>query len=171
MRPIDLKAIPLFSGLSQEELGRLNIIFTPFSLPQDEVVIREGESGDEMYILIKGRVRITRQMLLEGCHLAVPGLESSRKVLATLDGRSFPMFGEVALLDNDIRSATVTTLEPCTFLKTNREQFFRLVAQDPALGCLLLTALGRKLANLLRRNNSELIKVTTALALTLSRQG
>jgi CRP-like cAMP-binding protein len=107
-------------------------------------------------------------MILEGLHLPLEEVRNPRKVLATVDGSHCPVFGEMALLDEDTRSATVETLEDSRFLKTGRNDFFELVGREPAVGCKLLTVLGRRLAANVRRSNAELIKLTTALALALS---
>jgi CRP-like cAMP-binding protein len=110
-------------------------------------------------------------MLLSEVAIPIPGLQNSRKVLATLESDRFPFFGEMALLDKDVRSASVETLEPAQFLKTNRDAFFALTTSHPRIGVLLLTNLGRLLAQNVRKGNREQIKLTTALALALSRHG
>ncbi len=162
--------ISLFAGLTAEEIETIKPIFSTIETPAREYVLREGESGDAMYILIKGRVRITKAMIVKGMSLPIVELEDPRKVLATLDEASFPIFGEMALLDKDVRSASVETLVPCTFFMTTQERFFELIEKQPRLGCHLLVALGRRLTGNIRRSNKELIKLTTALALALSQQ-
>jgi CRP-like cAMP-binding protein len=168
---IDWIGIPLFSGLSPEDLDIVRALFKPVSFDKNKVVIAEGSEGDEMFILVKGRVKVTKSMLLSEVAIPIPGLQNSRKVLATLESDRFPFFGEMALLDKDVRSASVETLEPAQFLKTNRDAFFALTTSHPRIGVLLLTNLGRLLAQNVRKGNREQIKLTTALALALSRHG
>ncbi len=75
------------------------------------------------------------------------------------------MFGEIALIDRDTRSATIHVLDDADFLVTDREKFFQFVEQEPDLGAQLLMAIAKRMAGTVRKGNSELIKVSTALAL------
>ncbi|MBF0480218.1 MAG: cyclic nucleotide-binding domain-containing protein [Desulfovibrionaceae bacterium] len=162
--------IALFAGLGAEEIERIEPIFERQRFAAGKQVIGEGEPGEEMFILIAGSVRVSKAMVISG--MAIPGLDpaKSRKVLATLDAASYPMFGEMALIDSDIRSASVAAVEESEFLVTGRERFFDLVHREPAVGCKLLAAISRRMAATVRKNNVELIKLTTALALALSRR-
>lgn len=123
----------------------------------------------DRFILVNGRVRITKSMLLKDMNLPIMEIENPRKVLATLDESDYPIFGEIALIDRDTRSATIQVLEDADFLVTNRMRFFELLGKEPALGSKLLLALAKRMAGTVRKGNSELIKVSTALALALSK--
>ena len=162
--------ISLFAGLDNAQLEKVASIFHAEQYDEGKFLMREGEPGDAMYILVRGRVRVSKSMLLSGVVLPLLEMKTPHKTLATLEGQSFPILGEMALLDRDVRSANVETLEPCEFFVTTRERFFTLLQQDPALGCTLLQLLGRRLAATVRKNNTELVKMTTALALALSRR-
>jgi CRP/FNR family transcriptional regulator, cyclic AMP receptor protein len=162
--------VALFAGLGEPELDKIKPIFSHQDVDSGVKVIKEGDLGDEMYILTKGRVRITKSMIISGMSIPLAELRDPRKVLATLDGDICPMFGEMALLDRDTRSATVETLKPCQFLVTDRERFFALVQREPTIGAHLLSIIGRRLAATVRKNNAELVKLTTALALALARR-
>ena len=94
-----------------------------------------------------------------------------RKILATVDESSYPIFGEIALIDHDTRSATIQVLEPSHFLATDRIRFFDLLDREPAIGNKLFLALARRMASTIRNSNSELVKLSTALALALSKCG
>ena len=110
-------------------------------------------------------------MVLKGTALPVLEAESTGKTLAELSDSQHPFFGEMALLDRDIRSATVTCLTDCRFLRIDRERFFNFLTTHPAIGVKLVTVLARRLARVVRKNNVDLVKLTTALALVLSRRG
>ena len=164
---VDLSRIPVFAGLDEHERAKVAAIFSERSLAAGATVIREEESGDEMYILVQGKVQISKVMLLPGMSVPLLNMEVPRKVLATLDHAKYPIFGEVALIDSDLRSATVLAVTDCDFLVTDRERFFGLLGADAALGVKLLLTLGRRMTATIRRNNSEVVKLTTALALAL----
>lgn len=169
MSHIEWSRIPLFQGLSEEWTSKAAAIFELVDIPAGRNLLEEGEEGDELYILVAGRVRIIKSMLLQGMNIPLLEASSPFKVLATLDSSEYPIFGEMALLDHDIRSATVAVIEDARFLQTSRDRFFQLVEQEPQLGCRLLGILGKRLAATVRRTNTELIKMTTALALALAR--
>lgn len=166
---VNWDAISLFTGLPPTLIDKVKPIFEVRSIPGGDDLIREGDEGDEMFILIHGRVRITKSMLLEGMNLPIMEVDNPRKVLATLDETHYPIFGEIALIDRDTRSATIQVLDDADFLVTDRPRFFELVDREPALGSHLLMALARRMAGTIRKGNGELIKVSTALALALSR--
>ena len=161
----------LFAGLSPEELALIAPSFETVTRTAGAAVIAEGQPGDDMFVLVAGRVRVSKSMILKG--VAAPNLEAEQteKTLVELGDAQSPFFGEMALLDRDIRSATVTCLTDCRFLRIDRDRFFAFVTAQPAIGVRLLTVLARRLAGVVRKNNVELVKLTTALALVLSRRG
>lgn len=168
MRNPDWTNIALFDALTAAELERVKPIFEMVKKESGEIVLAEGERGDEMFILIDGSVRITKSMIINDVNLPLAELENPRKILATLNSSRYPIFGEIAMLDSDVRSATVEALEGSHFLMTSRDSFFRFIQEEPAIGVKLFQSLGARLATTVRKNNSELIKLTTALALALS---
>lgn len=169
MSAVPWEKISLFNELDAGGLERVKSIFMLESMESDEVVIREGDTGDDMFILVRGKVRVSKSMLVKSMEVPMAVFKNPSKVLATLAGVDCPIFGDMAMLDHEVRSATVTTLEPCTFLRTTRDRFYKFVRENPKQGTALLTALGRRLATTIRRNNSEILKLTTALALALNR--
>lgn len=166
---IDWRSISLFHRLPEDMVEKVKPIFDIMSVEAGNDLIREGEEGDEMFILVHGQVRITKSMLIKDMHIPLLEVDNPRKVLATLDEADYPIFGEIALIDRDTRSATIQVLQNSDFLVTNRARFFRLMEQEPALGGKLLLALAQRMATTVRRGNSELVKVSTALALALSK--
>ena len=169
MERIDWQAVSLFKDLTADEIEVIKPYFELRRIPTGLTAISEGEQGDEMFILVHGSVRISKSMLLRGMSLPLAELTNPRKVLATLDQTHYPAFGEIALLDRDTRSATVEVLTDATFLVTNRERFFALSEAEPRVGCKLLSAIGRRMAGMVRKNNNDLVKLTTALALALGK--
>lgn len=170
-KSVDWTKIALFEGFPEDWLKDVAAIFEQVDKAAGDTLIEEGDPGDELYILIHGKVRVSKAMLAKGMNLPIMDLNDPRKVLATLDDSSYPVFGEMALIDQDLRSATIAVLEDSRFLVTDRDRFFELVEKNPALGNRLLVVIGKRLAATIRRNNAELVKLSTALALALSRTG
>jgi len=165
-----LEDVSLFKSLSADETRAVREAFTTETLAAGKNLITEGETGDDMFILVSGRVRVSKSMVMAGLNAPILETDDPRKVLATLDAGDFPFFGEMALLDRERRSATVTAVEESCFLRITRDAFFDLIKSNPELGSKLLMALCRRLASVVRRNNAEIIKLTTALALLISRK-
>jgi len=167
MSGLDLSCIPVFQDLDPAELGKVSEIFREEDRTAGSVIMAEGQVGDEMFVLVRGQVQISKAMLLEGMTVPLLNMSTPRKVLATLKDNAYPVLGEVALIDADHRSATVRALTDCTFLVTSREKFFGLARREPDIGVKLLLTLGRRMAATIRRSNAEVVKLTTALALSL----
>ncbi len=163
----DLSRIPVFHDLNAEELAKVAEIFHEQTRTAGSVILAEGQEGDEMFILLTGKVQISKAMLMPGISVPLLNLESPRKVLATLGDEAHPVLGEVALIDSDQRSATVKAVTDCVLLVTSREQFFALAGREPVIGVKLLLTLGKRMASTIRRSNAEVVKLTTALALAL----
>ncbi|NCC24788.1 MAG: cyclic nucleotide-binding domain-containing protein [Deltaproteobacteria bacterium] len=165
----DPSVIPFFREMAAPSRHSAFSIFQTSTVSSGHPLIVEGEVGDTMYILVQGRVRIVKSMILKGLVGAIPGLDRPEKVLAVLTDETFPIFGELALVDQDTRSATVEAMTDCTFLQTTRDRFNDLLAREAQAAALILLGVARRLAGTVRRNNGEIVKLTTALALLLGR--
>jgi len=166
---INWSDIPFFKNFALSQLEKIKTYFTLISFPKGKVVIEEGEIGDFMLILIQGQVRVLKNMILKEAALNLPFLKDTQKVLAVLDSSMYPIFGEIALLDNDVRSASVVTDTDSVFLKITRKDFLQLVSKEPDLALSIVLVLGQKIAQRLRQANEDIIKLTTALALVLGK--
>jgi CRP-like cAMP-binding protein len=117
-------------------------------------VIVEGATGDELYIMKTGAVNILKKTR-EDEQYTVVRLESKEGMVI--------FFGELALLDNDKRSATVTADSDCEFLVMKRDDFINLGNEHPEL-CLPITReISKILASRLRKANQDIITLFEAL--------
>ena len=95
-----------------------------------EVIVREGDAGSSAYLLKSGRVEISKEV------------EDTRIVLAVLE--TGQVFGEMSLLDEQPRSATVTTLEPCVLEEVDQEEAEKLIQEaSPLLRSILTDMIDR----------------------------
>jgi ABC-2 type transport system ATP-binding protein len=120
LEPRRLRTIPLFNGLDEASLTMIANRFVTRREPGDHLLVRQGEPGDRFYVIVTGTVEVTR---------AEPG-EADRR-LAVL-GRG-DMFGEIALIRDEPRNASVRTLTPCLLLTLDRRPFLDLLATRPRL--------------------------------------
>ncbi len=109
-KTIFMKGVDLFHDISGEEVSHAAQITEEVHLGQDETIFEEGDLGDSMFIIVDGAVRIHK----------------GNKEIAVLSKGKF--IGEMALLDQEPRSASVTTTEETVLLKINGEDFYDLMA-------------------------------------------
>ena len=115
-----LALMPVFDNLERALLDTLARAFVTEQFAADRMVIREGDQGDRFYVIARGRVEVTQA-----------GLEGHATRMAVLaDGDHF---GEMALLSNAARNASVRTLTPTTLIALPRGQFANLVGRSPQL--------------------------------------
>jgi CRP-like cAMP-binding protein len=127
-----LRKIPLFEQVSDEDLENIASHLIERSFPRNATVVEEGLPGDYMYVIQEGRVKVTK--------LSEDGRE---KILELLGEGSF--FGEMALLDQAPRSATVKTLAPARLLALSRNDFLSLLRRSPDLAMNVIQELSRRL--------------------------
>ncbi len=135
-REIPLEATSLLSGLGPAALEHVKAHLERREFLAGQAVFREGEHGDQLYLLTRGTVSI----------LAEAGAESQR--LVTMEPGVF--FGEMAMLDGAVRSATAIADEPVVLYSLSAAGFARICATDALIGNLLLTNIARNISGRLR---------------------
>jgi CRP/FNR family transcriptional regulator, cyclic AMP receptor protein len=125
-----LKRAPLFDGLSRKELTQLARVSEDLEVEPGTVLCSEGETGHEFFVIVDGKVKITRK---------------GRRV-TTRGGGDF--VGEIALLEDVPRTATVTAETPLRLFVLTRRDFRHLLDENPAVERKVLRALARRLAEL-----------------------
>lgn len=138
-----LREIPLFSDLSAGELRIVDNLLHERDYVKDEVVFDEGEEGQAIYFIIKGKVLICRQ------GRPVDG------VIAELDAGNF--FGELALLDDSPRMAQVRAAEDCTLAVFFREDFLNLLQTHVSTASKISLQLSRHIGKRLRETVNRLV--------------
>lgn len=115
-----LRVLPLLRSLDQSFLATLAERFETERCDQGAVVFEEGAKGDKLYILVQGKVDVTRA-----------DAENGKVRIAILSDGDY--FGEMALLRDEPRTATVTARTACDFLTLNRKQFDKLLDEAPGI--------------------------------------
>ena len=123
-----LARMPVFEDLDRNMLGALAGVFVTEQFAGDRLVIQEGDQGDRFYVIARGRVAVS--------HVGPDGQPVGVAVLSDGDH-----FGEMALLSNAPRNATVRTLTPTTLIALPRGQFAHLVGRSPELRARLDAAM------------------------------
>jgi CRP-like cAMP-binding protein len=127
-----LRRVPLFSALGEEDLARVAQVTVPRRFQAGEVVFRDGDQSDTCYVVRSGRARAVRE------HAGGRSI-----TLATFGPED--MFGELAMFDDEPRSATVEATEEMEAIAVLGGDMRRMLREHPDLAVKLLAALGRRL--------------------------
>lgn len=122
-----LKSAPLFDGLSRKELTHLARVSEDLEVEPGKVLCKEGDIGHEFFVIVDGKIKVTRK---------------GRRV-ATRGGGDF--VGEIALLEDVRRTATVTAETPVRLFVLTRNDFRHLLDENPGVERKVLRALARRL--------------------------
>ena len=136
-----LRAVPVFSDLGEDELARVADVAVPRQFVAGEVVFREGDESSTCYVVRHGRARAVREHP---------------------DGRSITLanfgpgdiFGELAMFDDERRSATIETLEDTEAIAILGGEMRRLLSEHAEIAVKMLASLGRRL----RETNERLAR-------------
>ncbi len=126
-----LKNIPLFSNLPDADLDALSNHAVTKTFSKNTVVVNEGDTTDSLYVIVAGKVKVFLRD------------ERGKEVILNILGPG-EYFGEIALLDEAPRSASVMTLEPCTFSVTTKTDFRNCLAKNPDIAINLIRDLTQR---------------------------
>jgi len=160
--PAFFRKIFLFQDLMDEEIEQVLSRTHLREFSAGRVIIREGETGDSMFIMVSGEVEITKQLTL-----VLDEDTPKERVMIRLKAENGAYFGEMSLLELDSRSATVTASTDCRLLELFHQDFLELIQHNPSMGVKLLLHLAQLLSRHLRKANLDVVKLTTALAISL----
>lgn len=138
-----LKKVPLFEGLTHAQLHKIAGIATERKFEGSASIFKEGDLGQEMYVILDGKVRISKQ---------IPG--AGEEALAILERGQY--FGEMAVIEDTPRSADAIAHIPCSLWVIGREQLDQLMFTDKDLAYVLLWTFVRTLSERLRETNEKL---------------
>lgn len=114
-----LKSIPFFNGLSDEDIKQIAENTKMDYFPAEHVIFKEGDSGEIMYIIKRGQVQVLRD----------------NAILAVLKDGAF--FGEMALVSEESRNATIKTVTDLEVLTLNKKDFIRLLETNSTIASMV----------------------------------
>jgi CRP-like cAMP-binding protein len=127
-----LSGVPVFSTLREEDLMQIAQLAVPRTFDSGEVVFREGDASDTCYIVHSGQARAIREH------------PDGRTITLASFGRG-DIFGELAMFEDERRSATVEAVQPTTVVAVLGPDMRRLMSEHPQISSRLVVALGRRL--------------------------
>lgn len=130
-----LDTVEIFEGLTPQELDMLSASSVVRNYPQNTVIINEGDHADSLYIIESGRVKVY-----------CSDKNGKEFIINTLVASDY--FGELALLDDDRRSASVRTMEKSNFCIIYKDDFNKVLEQQPNIAKILIRNLTRRVRKL-----------------------
>ena len=131
-RVIILKTVSIFAETPDEILAEVAAICDEIELPGGQTVFEKGDPGDSLYIIVSGQVRV----------------HDDDRLLNYLNERD--VFGEMAVLDPETRSASVTTVEETRLLRVDQQALFEVMDDRPEVARGIIQVLSRHLRNRLK---------------------
>ncbi|MEN9773665.1 MAG: cAMP regulatory protein [Pseudomonadota bacterium] len=127
-----LRRVPMFHSLSESQIDTLAAGSVRRSYPRGRTIVSEGEPSPSMFILLSGRAKVQRS-----------DAEGREVILAVISAGE--VFGEMSLIDDEPRSASVITLESCDFLSLRKDSFLAVLRQSNDICLGLMRSLVQRL--------------------------
>ena len=127
-----LRNVPLFAVLDEAQVAALAGVMVRRSFPKNRTVMQAGDPTDSLYIILNGRTKV--QMADD---------EGKEVILAALGPGEF--FGEMGLMDDEPRAASVVTTEPCEFVVITKDDFNALLKDNFDLAMVIMRGLVKRL--------------------------
>jgi len=158
----------IFKDLNAAQLDKVCEKLVERSYEKNETIFSEGDVGTSLFLLLEGEVEITQALTL---NINNSDIDNREKSLTRLDSSIKTFFGEVGLIEKDgVRTATVRTTSNSLIARLSKKDFKELMENDPVLGTILLGNIAEVLCQRLRTTNNNVLKITTAFSLALSKQ-
>lgn len=155
----------IFKDLDQDELRAVAQIMVPAQFAAQEVIMKEGEMGQSMYLMASGDVQVNKALTMK---FGEDDFRETEKILTVLKADHGVVFGEMALATDSERSATITAMTDCQLYRIRREDFLRLGHERPALGFKATLRIAELVSQRLKKSGDDVIRLTTALSIALS---
>ena len=127
-----LKAVPLFASFPEDQLRMLTMVVMRKSAPRSTTIMAGGDPTDSLYIVLSGRLKVM-----------MSDAEGKEVILSILLPGEF--FGEMGLIDDEPRSATVVTIEPCELLSIAKRDFKKCLAENFEMAMAVMRGLVKRL--------------------------
>jgi CRP/FNR family transcriptional regulator, cyclic AMP receptor protein len=135
---------PLFENFALAEIDLLSAFMQVYRTEPGAEIIREGEAGDFMVLLIEGSIEVFKQ----------DRWNAPRLIALIAPGESF---GEMSMIDGEPRFASCIAAEPCMIAVLSRDSLARIILEQPTLGAKILMELVLMLSQRLRQTSSKLL--------------
>lgn len=161
-----LKKFSLFNGFTDQELEMIAALVKIRKCRKGEIIVEEGEPGDETYILLEGEMEVTQKLTLFASETR--DLDKRDKMLIRLKADFHPFVGEMSLFQENMkRSASMAAIGEVKLGAINNRELLKLAQENKNIGFNLFYNIGLVLAARLKKANQDIMKLTTAFSLAL----
>ena len=161
-----IKDYSLFDGLNKEEVEKFISLMKFKKVKNEEIIMKEGDDGDTIILLLSGEVNITKALTLKNKKTVSDNRE---KMSVRIDSKKLHyFFGEISLFNEvDKRTATITATTDCEIAILDDNDIINLCNKDHSLGYKIMKNLAEKLASSLETTKNQVLKLTTVFSLIL----
>lgn len=161
-----LKKVAILSDLTEKELEHILAISKIIEVPSGDIIMTEGEVGSTMYFFVGGEVKVSKNLTLK---IGKKGFGKAEKSMVKLKAEHVSFFGDMAMFQDEPRSATITASIDCTLYEITRASFTEFCNNFPEQGVKVLQRIASTMSGRVRKGNEDILKLTTALSLALSK--
>ncbi len=157
---VKLSEVSFFAMFAQDEeiIKKIALLCRKKSFREGKAIIEEGDYGDELFIILKGEIDILKKTL-----------QNEKYTVTTLSAETGGInVGELALIDNDQRSATVMAKTDCETLVISRDDFLKFGNENPEIGLEITRAIAKEISHKLKKTNADVITLFSALVEEIS---
>lgn len=149
-----LKNFALFEDIADDnqKLEKVVSILKPQTMKAGDYIFKQGDHGEELFILISGAVRVCKNTK-----------QNEEYTIVDLKSEYNVFFGEIALMDSDERSASIKVLEDCEVLVMAKDDFTSLGNDHPEIGLPITRVIVKRICSNLRNVNNDVILLFDAL--------
>jgi len=137
-----LKKVPFFQGIYPDDFKRISALLRSVTIPAGKFVFEQGDSGDSLYLIARGVIRVSIK------------IKGEERDVATMIAGDF--FGEMALLNRAPRTATIRAITPCVLYELRKKDFDAIRKSCPAIE--------KTLVETGKRHHEELSKMDDTLS-------
>jgi len=142
----------IFKELNKDESEKLIAVFEEKHIPKDTLLIKEGDIGNSAFLLLKGKISITKETMY-----------GEDYVVTVIDGGGDEFFGEVNLIDEGKRTSTIKTIEDSVILEVTGGKLKKFMEQNKEIGYKIMWHMAKSCANHLRKADNDLLTLFNAL--------
>jgi len=147
-----MKNHSLFKNLTQEQYQKIIQIFKEKHIKKNEIIIKEGDTGDSAFLLIKGKVSIVKETIY-----------GEDYIVTIIEAGGDEFFGEINLIDKGKRTSTVKAVEDCIILEVTSNKLKTFMDKNPDIGYQIMWHTAKNLAKHLRKADNDVITLFNAL--------
>jgi CRP/FNR family cyclic AMP-dependent transcriptional regulator len=160
--------IALVKDLPEENIRKLFDRCGRIVVEKGEIIMEEGEERYSMFFFIDGEVVVSNTMTMKATGRG-GGFSEVEKSLVKLSAGMVSLIGEMSVIEDLPRSATVKAFTQCTLYEISKKDFEHFVITNPGVGVKILYNISRVLCHRVRRSNKDILKLSTALSIALTK--